>query len=233
MKKFIQILTVALLAIASIGCSNSNDGLDYLKGTAQLWQGSVDSLDMSCYGPNLSVIQGNPNIVKTTVDSTTLVLEGVNTGLTTLFITTDQVFIEMLVRVRSLVGYWGVTTNQNYGIEVAVESDGTVGTDSIALIQTGLVEQYSALLAGSNFEFGPTLFVWSNGTNVADGSWQLSNSSLVLTENGIARTILFEVYTVDRVGLTANILEKAQSLYPNAGLTSATLTFYLDRRTAM
>ncbi len=233
MKKFLQILTIFALAVGSIGCSNSNDGLDYLQGSSRLWLGAVDSINMANFGSQLAVTQGNTNVVKASVDSTVLVLEGVNTGMTTLFVTTDRVFIEMLVRVRGLVGYWGVTTNQKYGIDVALETDGTATPERIALIKTALIEQYSAQLAGSSFEFGNNVFVWSNGTTNGNGTWQLSGNSLVLTENGVARTLGFEVYDVDRVRLAADVLANAQALYPDDGLTAATLTFFLDRRIAM
>lgn len=231
MKRTLQILTAVALAIASIGCSNSNDGLDYLNASTRLWLGSVDSINMANFGTNLTVTGGNQGVVKATVDSTVLVLEGVNTGATTLFVTTNRVFIEMMVRVRGLVGYWGVTTNDRYGISVAL--NGTADSTRMALIQTALVEQYSAQLAGSSFEFGPNLFVWSNGTASGDGTWQLSGNQLILTENGVARTLGFEVYDVDRVRLTANILDAVQALYPDDGITSATLTLFLDRRITM
>lgn len=233
MRKFLQILVVAALGVSAIGCSNSDDGLDYLKGSSSLWLGSVDSVNMSNFGSQLAVSGGNQNIVKASVDSTTLVLEGVNTGATTLFVTTDQVFIEMVVRVRGLVGYWGVSTNDKYGIAVSIEGEDTLTADRIAQIQSALVEQYSAQLAGSIFEFGPTLFVWSNGTAAGDGTWQLSGNSLVLTEGGVARTLNLEVYGVDRVRLAADIVESVKAQYPDDAVTGATLTFFLDRRIAM
>jgi len=233
MKKFLQILMVASLAIASVGCSNSSDSLDYLQGSARLWLGSVDSINMANFGSQLAVRQGNTNVVKASVDSTVLVLEGVNTGMTTLFVTTDRVFIEMVVRVRGLVGFWGVTTNQKYGIDVALETDGTATAERMAQIKTALIEGYSAQLAGSTVEFGPTLFVWSNGSTSTNGSWQLSGNSLVLTENGTARTLGFEVYDVDRVRLAEDVLEAVQAIYPDDGITAAKLTYFLDRRIAM
>lgn len=233
MKKFLQILSIFALVATAVSCSNNNDGLDYLQASSRLWLGAVDSINMANFGSQLAVQQGNPNVVRASVDSTVLILEGVNTGATTLFVTTDRVFIEMLVRVRGLVGYWGITTNQKYGIDVALETDGTATAERIALIKTALIEQYSAMLAGSSFEFGNNVFVWSNGTNIGDGTWQLSGNSLVLTENGVARTLGFEVYDVDRVRLAANVLANAQTLYPDDGLTAATLTFFLDRRIAM
>ena len=233
MKKFLQILSIFVLVVASVGCSNSDDGLDYLQGSSRLWLGAVDSINMANFGSQLAVQQGNTNIVKASVDSTVLVLEGVNTGMTTLFVTTDRVFIEMLVRVRGLVGFWGVTTNQKYGIDVALETDGVASAERVALIKEALIEQYSAQLAGSSFELGNNVFVWSNGATNGNGTWQLSGNTLVLTENGTARTLGFEVYDVDRVRLSADVLTNAQTLYPDDGLTAATLTFFLDRRIAM
>ena len=73
----------------------------------------------------------------------------------------------------------------------------------------------------------------NDGLYYLKGSWQLSGNSLVLTENGVVRTLGFEIYNVDLVRLMANVLENAQSLYPDAGITGAMLSFFLDRRIAI
>ena len=233
MKRVFATLCMLALLTLWVSCSNSNDGLDYLKGSTAIWLGTVDSINMANFGSALSVSGGNQNIVKATTTGSVLVLEGVNTGLTTLFISTDRVFIEMMVRVRGLTGYWGVTTNDKYGISVQI--DPVQGADSarISQISRALVEKYSALLAGAGVEFGRNIFMWSNGTTGGEGAWQLSGNSLVLTAGGVARTLGFEVYDVDRVRLSADVTEEALSLYPDDGILTATLNFFLDRRIVM
>ena len=233
MKRVFATLCMLALLTLWVSCTNSNDGLDYLKGSTAIWLGTVDSINMANFGSALSVSGGNQNIVKATTTGSVLVLEGVNTGLTTLFISTDRVFIEMMVRVRGLMGYWGVTTNDKYGISVQI--DPVQGADSARISQTSraLVEKYSALLAGAGVEFGRNIFMWSNGSTGGEGSWQLSGNSLVLTAGGVARTLGFEVYDVDRVRLSADVTEEALSLYPDDGILTATMNFFLDRRIVM
>lgn len=233
MKRVFATLCMLALLTLWVGCSNSNDGLDYLKGSTAIWVGATDSINMANFGSTLSVSGGNQNIVKATTAGSVLVLEGVNTGLTTLFISTNRVFIEMMVRVRGLTGYWGVTTNDKYGISVQI--DPVAGADSARIVQISkaLVEKYSGVLAGASVEFGRNIFMWSNGTTGGEGAWQLSGNSLVLTAGGVARTLGFEVYDVDRVRLSADITEEALSLYPDDGILTATLNFFLDRRIVM
>lgn len=233
MKRVFATLCMLALLTLWVGCSDSNNGLDYLKGSTSVWIGAVDSINMANFGSTLSVSGGNQNIVKASTKGTTLVLEGVDTGMTTLFVATNRIFIEMLVRVRGLTGYWGVTTNDKYGISVQIDAEEGADSTRIAQINKALVEKYSALLAGAGFEFGRNIFMWSNGTMGGEGSWQLSGDSLVLTVGGVAQTLGFEVYDVDRVRLSADVTEEALQLYPDAGIITATLNFFLDRRIVM
>jgi len=227
MKRIIETLLCVMLAAGAAGCSDDNDRLDYMEGATSVWIGAKETIDMSNFGSQLAVRQGNIDVAKATVDGSNLVIDGVSVGRTMMYVTTDRIFLQMLVRVKGLVGYWGVLTNDKYGIGVDVVCPDQSRAEAI---EAEMFTIASEKLAGSNFEFGNSLYDWNNGTDRKSGSWQLTGSALTLTTDGVARTVAVEVVNTDLLQVTADITAEAQLKYPADGITAATVTFYLARR---
>lgn len=227
MKRIIETLLCVMLAAGAAGCSDDNDGLDYMEGSTSVWIGTKETIDMSNFGGQLAVKQGDADVAKATVEGSNLIIDGVSVGRTMLYVTTDRIFLQMLVRVKGLAGYWGVLTNDKYGIGVEVVCPDQSKADAC---EAELFTLASEKLAGSNFEFGSSLYEWSNGTDNSSGSWQLTADELTFTSNGTARTVTVEVDNTDLLQITADITAEAQQKYPDDGITSASVNFYIARR---
>lgn len=234
MKRFLSVLVCLVLAAGTMSCSDNNDGLDYLQGSTAVWVGSQSAISMAQFGNTLDVMSGNTDVAVASADSLTLVIEGVKIGATTIYITTDQIFLQMLVRVKGFPGLWGtIVGGNNSEYDISLDLTGNnVGTASS--LESTLLTEIRGALAGAELEFDADgQYARSLDGKVSEGAWQTDGDQLTLTVDNTSRVFTFKVKNTDLVELTTDLTSEVQAAYPDDGITSATLTFYVGRTILM
>ena len=123
------------------------------------------------------------------------------------------------------------SNNSEYDISLDLTGN-NVGTASS--LESTLLTEIRGALAGAELEFDADgQYARSLDGKVSEGAWQTDGDQLTLTVDNTSRVFTFKVKNTDLVELTTDLTSEVQAAYPDDGITSATLTFYVGRTILM
>ena len=131
-------------------------------------------------------------------------------------------------------GLWGtIVGGNNSEYDISLDLTGNnVGTASS--LESTLLTEIRGALAGAELEFDADgQYARSLDGKVSEGAWQTDGDQLTLTVGNTSRVFTFKVKNTDLVELTTDLTSEVQAAYPDDGITSATLTFYVGRTILM